>query len=325
MRAMGEKMFAYEREHGQEALVQLLLDTTTDVVDSAEDTEAVGSAAMSARVAKEWAESAFSTIRVDERLAASFMATRLPQSDLPEIKAPWRTMLIELPKNMLREHDATPANGWASPEFIDWVFVQNIPSQDPGHVELGLQSTHANWLIWLVPSCIGPKPPMPVRTLSEMAWLSEHAEARPFDIMGRPRETDPNGRDIDADVDAIITTNRMVLRFVAGTLFELASQESAVQSVKRFGPPKRRRTQDEPSSWVFRLTRDVRVDCRTAIREASARGEGRAPTIQSLVRGHWKPRLSERIGRPVHVEPYWRGPEDAPIAVRSHVLKGDAS
>ena len=24
----------------------------------------------------------------------------------------------------------------------------------------------------------------------------------------------------------------------------------------------------------------------------------------------------------MHIEPYWRGPEDAPIAVRSHILKG---
>lgn len=82
----------------------------------------------------------------------------------------------------------------------------------------------------------------------------------------------------------------------------------------------------EPSSWTFRLSRNVNVNCVDAIR-GWANGTGSQLTLQSLVRGHWKmqpfgPGRSER--KAIHVEPYWRGPEDAPIAVRNHRLKGAA-
>jgi hypothetical protein len=45
------------------------------------------------------------------------------------------------------------------------------------------------------------------------------------------------------------------------------------------------------------------------------------PSVQCLVRGHWKRQpcgheLQDR--KWIQIEPYWRGPEDAPIAVRSH-------
>lgn len=40
----------------------------------------------------------------------------------------------------------------------------------------------------------------------------------------------------------------------------------------------------------------------------------------SAVRGHWKPRLSARVGRPVWVQPYWKGSEGAPQLVRDHTL-----
>jgi hypothetical protein len=68
----------------------------------------------------------------------------------------------------------------------------------------------------------------------------------------------------------------------------------------------------------------VQVDCRPSLREFL---EGRKPhpaAVQWLVRGHWRnqacgPHLSER--RPTWIQPHWKGPEDAPINVRPHVLR----
>jgi hypothetical protein len=71
----------------------------------------------------------------------------------------------------------------------------------------------------------------------------------------------------------------------------------------------------------------VTHDCRPWVREYVARGEvkRRAPGVQRLVRGHQKrqhhgPRNT--LVKWIHVEPYWAGAEDAPIAVRSHRLLG---
>lgn len=76
----------------------------------------------------------------------------------------------------------------------------------------------------------------------------------------------------------------------------------------------------EPTVWTYQLTRNVKLDVREAIRHYLRTGEA-SPTVQTLVRGHWKNQVcgTGRADRKyMHIEPYWRGPEDAPIAVRSH-------
>lgn len=73
---------------------------------------------------------------------------------------------------------------------------------------------------------------------------------------------------------------------------------------------------------TFKLTRPVTLDVRAAVR-AYARGTGSRPTVQTLVRGHWKLQPWGACGEQrklIHVEPYWRGPEEAPIAVRPHLV-----
>ncbi len=73
---------------------------------------------------------------------------------------------------------------------------------------------------------------------------------------------------------------------------------------------------------VFKLTRPVEVDVRGFVKDYVTKGL-RLPTVQSLVRGHWKqqPCGSGRSERKfIHIEPYWRGPEDAPVAVRPHII-----
>jgi hypothetical protein len=82
----------------------------------------------------------------------------------------------------------------------------------------------------------------------------------------------------------------------------------------------------DPSAWVFAVTRDVRHDLRDWVRDY-ARGEGagtgRSPRVQCMVRGHRRRQVCGR-GRlerkTIWIEPFWRGGEDLPIAVREHVL-----
>lgn len=80
-----------------------------------------------------------------------------------------------------------------------------------------------------------------------------------------------------------------------------------------------------PRTHTFKIVRDVRVDAREVVRGVSRGDISAKASVQSLVRGHWKhqPCGAGRSDRKfIHIEPYWRGPEDAPIAVRSHHLVG---
>jgi hypothetical protein len=115
---------------------------------------------------------------------------------------------------------------------------------------------------------------------------------------------------------------RLALRLVLGVCVELDSDHHR-QAIAAGGSPGRiHRRGKEPVSWTYRLTRDVKVDCRAWVRDYCLHG-GKSPTVQSLVRGHHRRQRCGPDGalrKWIHVEPYWRGPEDAPIAVRSHVL-----
>jgi hypothetical protein len=82
-----------------------------------------------------------------------------------------------------------------------------------------------------------------------------------------------------------------------------------------------------PTTQQYVVGKPVRLDLRMRVKEFIAKGEGSTGpmTIQTLVRGHWKNQRHGPAGKDrkfIHIEPYWRGPEDAPIAVRPHIIGG---
>lgn len=69
---------------------------------------------------------------------------------------------------------------------------------------------------------------------------------------------------------------------------------------------------------------DVRVDCRSWVGDYVA-GNGTKVGVQFLVRGHHKRQVCGRgrVDRKwIHIEPYWKGDRDAPIAQRTHRIGG---
>jgi hypothetical protein len=82
----------------------------------------------------------------------------------------------------------------------------------------------------------------------------------------------------------------------------------------------RGRGEKEPAARTYRVVGDVRIDVRKELSDWLHQRKSSAPSVQTLVRGHWKPKLGARVGHTVWVEPYWRGNRDLPIAVRSHVV-----
>jgi hypothetical protein len=77
-----------------------------------------------------------------------------------------------------------------------------------------------------------------------------------------------------------------------------------------------------PVRRVFQITTPVRHDFRAAIGDYIRHG-GSPPSVQGIVTGHWKMQAhgtGRQLRRRQWIEPYWRGPEDAPIALRPHKL-----
>jgi hypothetical protein len=83
------------------------------------------------------------------------------------------------------------------------------------------------------------------------------------------------------------------------------------------------RHSSQPITRNYQLGKPVIHDFREAVKKYM-RGERRSPSMQGMVAGHHKmqpygPRSSLR--KLIWREPFWRGPEDAPIAIRTHVMK----
>jgi hypothetical protein len=112
-------------------------------------------------------------------------------------------------------------------------------------------------------------------------------------------------------------------RLVAGLLytvqhtshFHVRERSRTERGEPRGGPPQHRN--------VF-IGRPLPIDCRPQVRAYLVGDVRSAPSVQSLVRGHYKRQVVgvARGGRKViWVEPYWRGPEDAPILARPRLIK----
>jgi hypothetical protein len=77
--------------------------------------------------------------------------------------------------------------------------------------------------------------------------------------------------------------------------------------------------------WIDRyvITAPVKVDLRETVRKYMT-GERASPSVQSLVRGHWRAQAhgAKRLLRKmIWIEPHFRGDETLPIATRPHVLR----
>lgn len=115
----------------------------------------------------------------------------------------------------------------------------------------------------------------------------------------------------------------LLARYMTGVVIEMSGSPSGTvygQKLSRKTDPR-----GNPVTHTFVLRRDVKVDCRPAVASYLTGARGTSPSVQTLVRGHWKrqpigPGRSDR--KWTHIEPYWRGPEDAPIALRPHKLSG---
>lgn len=124
------------------------------------------------------------------------------------------------------------------------------------------------------------------------------------------------------DIDEL--NGEMVSRLLVNLSILMTSRESYREKSPPKGSRGKRRMSSRPTTRVFVLTRTVTHDVSRPV-SAYSRGEGRKVNVQCLVRGHWKsqPYGKDRLLRKhIFIEPYWRGPEDAPIALRRHDLTG---
>lgn len=261
-----------------------------------------------------WYDSGFPKVVVEAPYAASLMATGLTEEVAPSIRPPWESFVVELPNSILTY---TNKRGDSFP--VDQLFVHTVKEGDDLR---WIVSTYAGlWEMWGLPSLTTSQ--LVAKDSERESFLTQFAD-------GAETEQDARVTGFTADnIREVYHQNtRMGLvaqRLVAGVCLAMSDPARLQQLRPKLKAnilrPKGQR--GLPLVKTFILGKPVTVDCRDAVRAYIEGREGSAPKVQILVRGHWKMQAHGKglaLRKPLHIEPYWRGPEEAPIPVRPHVL-----
>lgn len=260
------------------------IESVVASVGKVSDGDIVG--ATSGAIALAWMDSAFATIDVAPRLAAALACTSIPPEYAADVRLPWPTFFLRIPAGVVSTGEA-----WA-------IASEKDASAYASHLE-------ATGMVALLGCDDGQE--------DGSEWVNYRIRQTISDFLT------PSGQ--AASVEE--RREDAIMRVFAGVCIDLASRPHPDPPPGRAALASRQaRAGKVPSEWCFELRRPVQIDCRPALLEHIETGS-RAAKIQSLVRGHHK---RQRCGpggtqrKWIHIEPYWRGPEDAPIALRPHTL-----
>lgn len=251
-----------------------------------------------------WADAGFTTFRCAPSYAAALMVTDPSKGD--DLIIPWRAVRIEVPPGLL-ETEAC---------HVRWIYVDSgsegnkatlAYSDRPIMAEHHHDDLAADGAIYRVRAADTLADVLCDRSAREMQWLD-----------GEPYLNDEKER-----------VMLLCCNYVSGLLYTLQHTRDwhEREHKNRWGLSLSNGPRPPPNHRNVICGRPINVNL-TPMVQAQARGESRRSMpamFQSCVRGHYKRQVIGvgRTGRKViWIEPYWRGPEGAPLLVRPYQFTG---
>lgn len=234
-----------------------------------------------------WAHYGLKEVQVGHKMAAALMSTTIAPSVLETIRPPWPTMRINVPNGMLK------IDGKDGPEDLLFVLV--------AHTEKG----------WTYSAVAGDDTGLwginlPADQVTKAKWgdSPDHVHSELYPKLS------------SLDDRALV----LLWRYVFGIC--LLMQDNSNYKVPKEGGRKKKnsRQSKEPTVRVYVIAQKPSYDCRESVRQYLLGSRPHGPqTVQCLVAGHFKQQVhgpQKTLRKTIWVEPYWRGPDDAPILVR---------
>lgn len=241
-----------------------------------------------------WASCGYQSIEIDDSYAASLCATTISPDSLKFVALPWPCFIIRVPgflRDMLVNDE--PLRSIAVCRFQcgpDWDFI---------HVFLLTANKYRRLVA------------------KDLAEFNVGKGAGLVDVVSREE------RELATTDERLLAT---VGRLIIGACLTMSNPSetrtlSATPGMRKpsFTGP---RKGTDPMVTLHKVGKPVVVDVRLAIRSYLG-GTGEKVTVRTLVAGHWKrqphgPGMSQR--RWQRIDCYWRGPDEAPVVVRPHVI-----
>ncbi len=236
---------------------------------------------------KGWLACSFARLEIGHKLAAALCLTDVP-SDIA-VKAPWECWSLVVPSGLL-DVEVNPGQ-WKRGE----VFALDDDTFDESPIAR----------IW----CTGIEPALVVLA---------NGMTRRF-----------AGDIANGELGIGFSQTRAALQnLIRGACLALSNPNEFVKhksalSVDGGGGSKNARKCGQPdfSQAKFLLSAPVKVDLRSRLSSALSGKDGSSPTVQFLVRGHWRSQPhgpQNALRKTIWIQPFWKGPEESRILLRHH-------
>lgn len=249
-----------------------------------------------------WYHTGLHQILMGHKFASSLLATRVTPDIVEYVRPPWRSFYITLPDRMF--FTVHPEGERLVP--ITGILVMHVLSHDGSYRWAYSALTDSTLTLWRH------------GYTTEMLLSNDVENGRTYD----PELFSEKMDDID------LRTTTLIGRLIVNICLAMSDPTNIEKQPPRPyvpGKHERRAPGKPPLCRTYVLGKPTTLDCRKAIQEYVLTGkQGRELTSQMLVAGHYKnqphgPKNSLR--KIVRIEPYWRGPEDAPILVNPTKLR----
>lgn len=270
-----------------------------------------------------WGDLAFPRIQTSHSYAAMLMSTTISEKEIVHVEAPWPGFLIEVPQGLLplrlKDKDTSITRIHVLSHFLPRTLVEEK--------WMALWMTGPGVEILRVGRLDELSIPRTKRSVAQTQLVE--IEAQRVDEKNLPLDEEGSFEAFWAGYDSEAEERVSVLasRLVVGACIAMTDSATIRERPIKIDPsvaPLARRLHKRPISRVFTVGQPIDRDFRPAV-TAYLTGERGSLKVQSLVAGHHKRQAfgagsTER--KWIFIQPYWRGPEDAPILVREHVLGG---
>ncbi len=275
------------------------------------------------RAAARWVREGAPVLHLgSHKYAAALAATPIPAE--AEIRSPWKAWLLEIPAPLIA---ATTAEGEQTDVVAAVVHAGHLgadgiaPGMTFAEIDALPPTEHWSITIFTGSEC---KLHMHDQPLSKLQAIAGGSRAFPVDGEDPDEDSLPSLLDMTTqDARAM----QLVLRLVLGSCLAVTEKGGPGPGSGRSGRSSSsgggsKRREGEPQTTVYSIGRPITIDCRPHV-QAYVLGRRSPPSVQFLVRGHWRHQAhgrshAERRWR--WIEPFWKGSEDAPINLREHVV-----
>lgn len=260
-----------------------------------------------------WADSGYTTLRSSHSYAAALMATTAGPISAGTL-LPWKALRAEIPGGLLVDPESGAEFRWCYLQLLSEgsALPEIAMAAGNGCCSLAISSLKAGGLYW--------DETAPIDRLHYRGRIGGdlndvlHARSGELDWFdGTPMPMD--------EVKQRVML--LAVNYVSGLLYTLQHTHHWTASTHAHGTHASRGRRAPPNHRNVVVGRPIAVNLSQEVR-ALSRGESRqsCPAMfQSLVRGHYKRQFfgEARAHRKViWVEPYWRGPEGAPLLARPY-------